>query len=126
MAALLMIPSMKTSMPYGKGIGMLARGSLAQGLLVDKPARDYLGHAAEQVMHAWQSVRSCSTEVRRPARVALGYVLGHPAVTAAVVGARTLGQLEDMTGIFDAAALNEKEMDCLRQSIPANIYTDHR
>jgi aryl-alcohol dehydrogenase-like predicted oxidoreductase len=109
-----------------QGIAVLARGPLAQGLLVDKPEKDYLGHPAARVQAARDTVRASVTDFRSPARVALGYVLGHPAVTAAVAGVRTLGQLEDMAGGFDAAALDEKEMDRLRQSIPANVYADHR
>ncbi len=109
-----------------QGIGVLARGPLAQGLLVDKAEKDYLGHAAERVRVAREAIRSCVTDNRVPACVALGYVLAHPAVTAAVAGARTLEQLEDMAGVFETEALAEKEMDRLRQSIPVNIYADHR
>jgi aryl-alcohol dehydrogenase-like predicted oxidoreductase len=109
-----------------QGIGVLARGPLAQGLLVDKPEKDHLGHTAVQVRLAREAIRSCATEFRSPARVALGYVLAHPAVTAAVAGVRTLGQLEDMAGVFHTKALDKKEMDRLRQSIPVNMYADHR
>jgi aryl-alcohol dehydrogenase-like predicted oxidoreductase len=108
------------------GIGVLVRGPLAQGLLAGKPARAYLEHDAVAVKSAQEVIRLCTTEVRTAARVALGYVLAHPAVTCAVAGARTLSQLEDMAGVFDTEALAEKEMDRLRQSIPVNMYADHR
>jgi aryl-alcohol dehydrogenase-like predicted oxidoreductase len=108
------------------GIGVLVRGPLAQGLLAGKPARASLEHDAVAVKSAQEVIRLCTTEVRTAARVALGYVLAHPAVTCAVAGARTLSQLEDMAGVFDTEALAEKEMDRLRQSIPVNMYADHR
>lgn len=111
---------------HERGIGVLARRPLAQGLLVEKPARAYLGHDQEAVKSAQDAIRSCTTEFRTAARVALGYVLAHPAVTCAVAGARTLAQLEDMAGVFDTEALAEKEMDRLRQSISVNLYADHR
>ena len=111
---------------HAHGIGVLARGALAQGLLVHKPEKDYLGQPAEVVNAAREAVHACVTESRSAAQVALAYALAHPAVTAAVAGARTTGQLEDMAGVFDAASLDDKEMDRLRQSIPKNVYTDHR
>jgi aryl-alcohol dehydrogenase-like predicted oxidoreductase len=108
------------------GIGVLARGPLAQGLLVDKPARAYLGQELEAVKSAQEAIRSCATELRSPATVSLGYVLAHPAVTCAIAGARTLAQLEDVAGVFDKKSLAVEEIDRLRQSIPVNLYADHR
>jgi aryl-alcohol dehydrogenase-like predicted oxidoreductase len=108
------------------GIGVLARGPLAQGLLVDKPARAYLGQELEAVKSAQEAIRSCATERRSPATVSLGYVLAHPAVTCAIAGARTLAQLEDVAGVFDKKSLAVEEIDRLRQSIPVNLYADHR
>jgi aryl-alcohol dehydrogenase-like predicted oxidoreductase len=108
------------------GIGVLARGPLAQGLLVDKVEKAYLGQPADSVKSARLAVHACVTQSRSAAVVALGYVLGHPAVTAAVAGVRTEVQLQDVAGVFDAASLDDKAMDRLRQSIQPGIYADHR
>ena len=40
-------------------IGVLIRGSLAQGLLVGKPAKDYLGHTASEIKMAAGAIQKC-------------------------------------------------------------------
>jgi aryl-alcohol dehydrogenase-like predicted oxidoreductase len=108
------------------GIGVLARGPLAQGLLVDKPAKEYLGNPVESVNAARAAVHACARAQRSASQVSLQFVLHHPAVTAAVGGARTMAQLEDITGVFQAPGLTEAEYQSLRQVIDPNRYTDHR
>jgi aryl-alcohol dehydrogenase (NADP+) len=54
-----------------------------------------------------------------PARVALAWVLGRPAITAPIVGVTKLSQLEDAIGALDVQ-LSEQEVDRLEAS-----YTPH-
>jgi aryl-alcohol dehydrogenase-like predicted oxidoreductase len=106
-------------------VSVLARGSLAQGLLINKPPKDYLGYTREEVSKLADKVAELSVS-RSPAHTALRYVLQQPAVTAAVIGIRTQAQLEDITGVFQTPALSATERDALRQLLAPNTYTEHR
>jgi aryl-alcohol dehydrogenase-like predicted oxidoreductase len=109
-----------------KGIGVLARGPVAKGLLVDKPAAGYLNYGEEAVSRLAGAVHSLSGTSRSAACTALQFVLGNPAVTSAVTGLRTIGQLEDVAGVMDAARLTAEEMETLRSIVPVNHYDQHR
>jgi aryl-alcohol dehydrogenase-like predicted oxidoreductase len=107
-------------------IGVLARGSIAKGMLVNKPATPFLNYNEEEVRKAAAAISSLSGNERSPAQVALQFILQNPAITSAVAGIRTPGQLEDIAGTVDAPALSEAERDTLRQSILVNYYDQHR
>lgn len=107
-------------------IGVLARGSVAKGLLIDKPAAAYLDHPTEEVARAAAAVQSLTTPLRGATQVALRYVLQQRGITAAVVGIRTAQQLEEAVKAIESPILSEEEIELLRQSIPANFYDQHR
>ena len=119
-------------------IGVLVRGTLAQGMLVNKPAKNYLGHGTAAIEKAAAAVHGLShknlndgTEQvssykkRTAAQTAIRYVLQHPAVTAAVAGVSSLAQLEEIAGTSDVDPLDEQELRLLASSIPANKYEQH-
>lgn len=107
-------------------IGVLARGTVASGLLVDKPAKDYLDYTAKQVGDTSTSIQLLSGEGRSPAQTAIQFTLHQPAVSSAVVGIRTKEQLNEALNIFKTPLLTEREIDNLSQSVKINYYTDHR
>jgi aryl-alcohol dehydrogenase-like predicted oxidoreductase len=107
-------------------IGVLARGSVAKGLLVNKPAAPFLNYSVEQVQQAAAAVKALTAPQRGPAQTAVRFVLQHPAITSAVVGIRTAEQLADAVAAVSAPLLSEKEMEQLRQAVPANQYQEHR
>jgi aryl-alcohol dehydrogenase-like predicted oxidoreductase len=107
-------------------IGVLARGPLAQGLLVDKPAKSYLNYKAEEVQQAAAAVHALSNAQRNAAQTAIRFVLQHPAVTAAVPGIRTMQQLEEVMQALDAPMLTTDDMRVLQEAIPVNYYEQHR
>lgn len=107
-------------------IGVLVRGSLASGLLVDKPAKPYLNYTQEQVGNAQKAINSVSSADRDAAQTAIQYVLKNPAVTSAVVGIRTMEQLEDAVKTIQTPALSQAETKILAESIPKNFYEQHR
>lgn len=88
------------------GIGVLARGVLAKGLLAGKEATDYLDRSAEEMRRESDEVKKETEEANRlhplgrkaMANIAVSYVLDNPAVTSAVVGVRTIRQLEEALG----------------------------
>jgi aryl-alcohol dehydrogenase-like predicted oxidoreductase len=114
------------SLLHRNNIGVVTRGSVAQGLLVNKPAKDYLNYTSVEVAKAADAVRSVSGKNRSTAETALQYVLQHPAVTSAIVGMRTMEQLEEAVAAISAPTLSLKEMQSLQGAIPINRYTDHR
>jgi aryl-alcohol dehydrogenase-like predicted oxidoreductase len=107
-------------------VGVLARGSLAKGLLISKAAEQFLNYSKEQVLIAANAVKSVSASVRTQLETATQFVLQHPAVTAAVIGIRTEEQLREALAIRQSVLLNINQMEMLRRVLPANNYIDHR
>ena len=105
-------------------IGVLARGSVARGLLIDKPAEPYLDYTAEQVQQAREAITAASGSQRLPSQTAVQYALKHPAVTSAVVGIRTMQQLEEATAEVDR--LDAMEYEALTRAVPVKDYAQHR
>lgn len=108
------------------GIAVLARGALAQGLLVDKPAAPYLDRTEEEVKAAADAVSSLSGPARSKAQTALQYVLANPAISSAVAGIRTMEQLEDAVNAVKVPQLSVNELDFLRHTVRQNYYEQHR
>lgn len=73
-------------------ISVLTRGSLAKGLLINKPAKDYLDYSEKEV----QLIQTALNDTGNPVMGSLQYVLNHPAVASAVVGIRNENQLKDI------------------------------
>lgn len=111
---------------HQKNIGVLVRGSVAQGLLVAKPSRSYLDYSEEQVANASKAIRSLSGKERAAAQTAIQYVLANPAVASAVVGIRTMDQLHEAAGTMNAPFLSPFEINRLKSTLPANTYKEHR
>lgn len=107
-------------------IGVLARGSLAKGLLAGKPSTPYLNYSTEQVHEIAQAVKSISGKARTPAQTAIHYILANPAITSAVTGIRTKEQLEEVAFTPERQLLTEQELETLSLVIPANLYDSHR
>ncbi|WP_158796143.1 aldo/keto reductase [Pedobacter sp. L105] len=107
-------------------ISVLTRGSVAQGLLVDKPGRPYLTWSPAAVSAAAEIVHQVTGKSGSAAQTAIRFVLHHDAVSSAVVGIRTLAQLEDITASADAEELSAQEMDVLTHAAYPQFYSDHR
>jgi aryl-alcohol dehydrogenase-like predicted oxidoreductase len=107
-------------------IGVLSRGALAQGLLVNKPPKEYLDHTPQEVKKAAEAIHAVSKKNRTAAQTAIRYVLQHPAITSAVAGIRTMQQLEEITGTAASPELNAAEMQLLSQSAKPSTYQQHR
>ncbi len=109
-----------------KNIGVLARGSLAQGLLINKEPKSYLNFDASTVKEAATAVSAVSTLERIPTQTALQFVLQQPAITAAVVGIRTMEQLVEIVGTMSAPPLEINEIEKIKKAVPAHIYEENR
>lgn len=111
---------------HGHQIGVVTRGSLASGLLVDKPAKSYLNFGETEVAKMAKTIKSLSTDQRDAAQIAIEYVFKNPAITSAVIGIRTMGQLKDAVWAMENRELSDEEIEILREAIPANFYEQHR
>jgi aryl-alcohol dehydrogenase-like predicted oxidoreductase len=107
-----------------KNIGVLARGSIAQGLLIDKPARPYLEYAEEDVKKMVDAVQQIADKTA--VQTSVQYVLSNRAISSAIVGIRTMEQLEEVVKATDTTFLKEKELKMLKETLPINIYKEHR
>jgi len=105
-------------------IAVLARGVLAQGLLVNKPAKEYLDYSEEEIGNACKAVQTISGPNRNAAQTAIQYVLRHPPVASAVIGIRNVQQLKEVTG--KTSRLRKKEIRMLRRVIEPKMYEQHR
>ena len=107
-------------------IGVLVRGSIAQGLLVNKPAKEYLQYSKQEVMTINEAVRAVSKNQRTSTQTAIAYVLNHPAVTSVIVGIRTMQQLEEAVKSVTASELSKEDMIRLKNSINPSTYDQYR
>lgn len=105
-------------------ISALVRGALAQGMLVDKPAKDYLGNTAAEIEKGVHAVKKIETH--HPAETAIGFVLDNSAVSAAVVGCSNIHQLEQAVHTSVTHRLTGEEVEQLKAALPAKQYTEHR
>jgi len=118
---------LETCLPllYQKGIGVLARGGLAKGLLVDKPASPYLNYSEDEVRRAAEAVYLTSAPHFNTAQTALEFVLHYPAISCAVTGIRTIAQLDAITG-SPLTRLEDDDIHFLEGALPVNYYDAHR
>lgn len=114
------------SLLHQHNIGVLARGSVAKGLLVNKSATEFLNYNSKEVEQAAKAIRDASDRNRGPAQTALKFVLHHPSITSAVVGIRTMQQLDEAVKTTGTPKLTDDEINSLQSSIPINYYEQHR
>lgn len=107
-------------------VGVVTRGTVAGGLLIDKPAKPYLDHSTSEVEEARKTVEELSTDGRQAAQICIQYVLNNPAVTSAIIGMHTEQQLLDAVKAIELPPLSGKEIEFLKEKIPAKTYQEHR
>lgn len=107
------------------GIGVLARGAMAGGLLAGRPPKEYVGIGLGNVAAKVGVFNEALPQGLDSDLGAYLFVTSHPAVSAVVAGPRTTGQARRAVlsaGLQLAAGDYEK----LLRSIPPNIYDNHR
>lgn len=108
-----------------KSIGILARGTVAGGILAGKSAAPYLDMDEEKVKSILSNI-SVATKDRAISETALRYVIDNPALTTAVVGIRTPQQLHAALHAANSPKLTSEEHNALAQAWEGNVYKDHR
>lgn len=106
-------------------ISVMARGVLAQGLLVDKHAIDYLGKTASAITDIPTILKDIGQNAYSPTSLAVQYVLNNPAICSAVIGFRTTEQLQNILQTSEAI-IPKNVLEKLSFDIKAEKYTDHR
>ena len=107
-------------------IGVLVRGSIAKGLLAGKPADKYLNHNKLDVHKLSTAIHSISSDSRSEMQTSVNYVLQQQAVTSAVIGIRTMAQLDEALAVPETLPLTAHELDYLNQVLHQNFYEEHR
>jgi aryl-alcohol dehydrogenase-like predicted oxidoreductase len=107
-------------------IGILARGVLAKGLLVNKEPESFLNYTEDQVETQARAIEMLSSPVRASDRIALSWCLQQPAISSAVVGIRTPDQLRSILGKADEIPLTHKEFEKISNVLSPNKYELHR
>lgn len=108
-------------------ISVITRGTLAKGLLINKASKSYLEYSADEVQKASEAIREIAKKSgHSKSAVACQYVLHSATVDSAVIGFRTLEQLND---IFEGAGfsrLDQQDYAFLQSNTPALTYKNHR
>jgi aryl-alcohol dehydrogenase-like predicted oxidoreductase len=110
----------------GNQIGVLSRGGLAKGLLVSKPSKAYLNYSEEEVEKLQSLVKEIDGFGTPSSKVALGFILNKTTISSAVIGIRTMGQLEEVLNAANGQKLTSDELKMLYDIIAPNYYENHR
>jgi len=110
----------------GNDIGILARGTVASGLLANKPVKEYLNFTKQEVAAILKEFTANIPDNKMPSISAIRYVIDNPAITTAVVGIWTMQQLEDALAAGHASPLSAIELENLRLLKSVNFYKEHR
>ena len=102
-------------------ISVITRGTLAKGMLIDKPAKDYLGYSVEEVKKVQEAVKKTGN----PIAASVQFVHQHPAVASAVLGIRTVEQLQNIIYNYPKEIPSEA-LSLLSELLTPNKYENHR
>jgi len=109
---------------HGNNIGILARGVLASGLLIDKPSKPYLNYTDTEVKKVAGAIDQI--EGRSKTETAVQFVLQHKTSVFPVVGIRNPEQLHAAVKAIEAPPLSAPELLALKSAVPVNHYELHR
>lgn len=104
-----------------KNVSVLARGCLARGSLINKPAAAGNGYTAGEI----NKVKSFLARLENPISGALQFVLHRPEIASAVIGFRNMVQLAE---ILEArmVPIPDEMIEQAGRLLPPNKYEQHR
>jgi aryl-alcohol dehydrogenase-like predicted oxidoreductase len=111
---------------YENKVGVLARGVLAKGLLVSKPAEPFLNYSTEQVAEAARRISEISLNDRSSTATSIHFALNHPSISSVVIGIRTKDQLKNALDSNSTQSLTEIEIKAVSGAVPSNYYEQYR
>ena len=109
---------------YQQQIGVFVRGAIAKGLLAGKAATPYLGYSEEEVNKMRLQLASMAEDDYPMARLALSYVLHHPAVSSIALGISAKEQL--ISNLGKIRSLSTDEIEKLKEVLEPKVYEKHR
>ena len=95
-------------------ISVITRGTLAKGMLIDKPAKEYLGYSEQEVKLMQKAV----SKTKNSLSASIQYVNKHPAVDYAIIGIRTMEQLDEI--------IQSQTVNIPSETLEPNVYEKHR
>ncbi|GMU93252.1 MAG: aldo/keto reductase [Candidatus Hydrogenedentota bacterium] len=119
-----------------EGLAVCAYSPVAAGLLTGKYLRGETGRITEHPMYTERYKNSQYTETAAqfveyarqrnvsPSALATAWVIGHPAITSAIVGARNLNQLNEALQAADLTLSPEQRAEITSLSIDPPLATD--
>lgn len=102
-------------------ISVIPRGTLAKGMLIDKPAKNYLGYSEHEV----KLIQKAISKTDNPLSASIQYVNQNPAVESAVIGIRTMEQLHEVIE-SQSVTIPSKTLTELSEVLKPNVYEKHR
>lgn len=120
---------------HENNISVLVRGTLAKGMLSDngkeiinkKAMNGYLGYQKEELEKIHSILSETAEETgAHPTETAIQYVLKHPAVATAVLGASTTDQINNNLAQAEEFILSDDYYKKLQVSNKPNFYDKHR
>lgn len=102
-------------------VSVLTRGTLAKGLLIDKPATDYLDYSKQEV----QQLKEVILQSRHALSAAKQFVLQHKAVASVVAGASNKEQVQELVNAIKIT-VSKAELEVLSAVLAPNRYSAHR
>lgn len=110
------------------GISVLARGTVAQGLLLKKAAQKYLTYSVREVLEIQNAINSIAKELGLSSlSLAIKYPLLHDPVVGSVIGIRTKEQIKSLDlAIEDLSKIDLNTFKELLNKMPKIHYSDNR
>lgn len=102
-------------------ISVITRGTLAKGMLIDKNAKDYLGYSEQNV----KLIQKAISKTDNPLSASIQYVNQHPAVESAIIGIRTMHQLDDIVE-SQTVTIPSETLTELSEVLDPNVYEKYR
>ncbi|WP_242143662.1 MULTISPECIES: aldo/keto reductase [unclassified Bacillus cereus group] len=114
-------------------ISVIARGSLAKGLLTDDNERkvekvkekEYLSYSYPELTRTLTAIKEVTKE-RSLTETALQYCLHNPIVAAAIPGASSIQQLRENVRAYSKCALTNEEYKQIQAAVKCDTYALHR
>ena len=108
------------------GVGLMARGGLAKGLLGGKTPEVYLNYKSREIELLVNEMKKLTDDKTKLSHLALRWILSHSAVTSAVVGIRTKEQLKEALAYSESTVIEKEKLDALGKVLPLAYYQAHR
>ncbi|WZX99479.1 aldo/keto reductase [Bacillus sp. FSL W7-1360] len=115
------------------GVSVVARGSLAKGILSPRPLetvtaakKGYLHYSPEELAQIRRGLDTLSTNGLTRSVLALQYCLAHPPVSSVVVGASTVDQLRQNVAAVSHTSINKVVYEELAKLTTPTLYDKHR